>query len=190
MAANQMEFFMVWREICHQILLAKKSKQCEIYRLLFDVYGEKDFSKKCLQIGLTWICTIHLGRKTDRRLETHWPSSAEKFLAVTEGHVDNLLWHELTDHSWFPLKKSATVNSVSDCQILGQYFILFIEWPLYVSFNQLDSHLFLLHSFSPFSRLYIYYIYKCWILISFEHIYIRGPTRYYCSWSEWNWVQR
>ena len=64
--------------------------------------------------------------KTVHGIEKHWLSGKEEFLGAMvnkEDHADSVLRHKRIHHS---LKKSATLNSASYCQLLRQYFTLFI----------------------------------------------------------------
>ena len=80
-----------------------------------------------LNMGLpqrTWV------EKTVHGIETHWLSGQENVpgTAVSkEGHADTQLGNKMNDQSWFPWPKSVTLNSATYCQLLKQYFTLFIE---------------------------------------------------------------
>ena len=51
MAANQTECIILERRSVIKFLVAEKSKQCEVYERMSDVYGEIFFSKKIFKIG-------------------------------------------------------------------------------------------------------------------------------------------
>ena len=73
-------------------------------------------------------------KKTVHGVGTHWLSCHEKVLRAAvrkEGHADSLVEHKRCITIDF-IEKVATVNTASYCQLLRQYFTLFIEWPSYI----------------------------------------------------------
>ena len=88
------------------------------------------FFMNWLNTGTPWWSSVE---KTDHDEKTHWLSGKEKVpgsAVIKKDDAPGLLKEKRIHPNWF-LKKHATENSVSDCQLLRQYFTLFIEWPSY-----------------------------------------------------------
>ena len=81
-------------------------------------------------------------KKTIHRVETHWLSGKKKVLGATvskEGHANSLLGHERTNHL-VSLKKGATINSASYCQLLRQnspYLLLLVGFLGFIAYQPL-----------------------------------------------------
>ena len=92
-----------------KFLLAEKCKPCEIYRRLYNEYGEACLVKKMFTNALNMILSIQAWvKQTVHGVEIHWLSSKEKVLcpAVSlEGHAKSLPGHERIYHYWLPWKR-------------------------------------------------------------------------------------
>ena len=96
-------------EFCIQIFVTEKCKSYKINRRMCDVYGERWFSQKCLQIYRILVC--HYEPELKRQwigVVTHRFSGKIKVPGATinkKSHIDSLFRHVRTHHNWFPWKR-------------------------------------------------------------------------------------
>ena len=75
MASNQTEYFRLEQKSLTEILVAEKSKPCEIYKRMCDMYGEACFNEKICSNGLnTDLPQRARVKNTDDGMETYWLS--------------------------------------------------------------------------------------------------------------------
>ena len=110
MVANKTECSGVEQRSILKFLVAKKCKPWEIYRRMWNVYGEVCFSKKIFTNRLNMSFPLRAWIESPvHEVETHTP--VKKSFGCSGQYR-----HKKTHHYWFP----ATVNSVSYCQLLRQ----------------------------------------------------------------------
>ena len=112
----------------------------------------------------TWV------EKTLHGVESHWLSGKEKVLGIAaskEGHGDSVLGHKRINHYKFPWKRWNCKQGFL-LPIPWVKFILFIEWPLYISYYNGDhaclkpkQH----HHQGYNSQGYLYHIFQDFIFI-------------------------
>ena len=118
MATNLIECSRLEQKSVIKFLAAEICKSCEIYRWMCDVYTEEYSSQKIFTKRLKMGLPLWAWDKKIRN-KTHWLSSKEKVPGVAVKKVMLTVFLDKKGHITFDfLKRCATVNKASYCQIL------------------------------------------------------------------------